>query len=442
VTPELGATFAASLPIAIFPVRLEARVMSGYHFDWSGFDPDGTCVLIYATEDDITERHIAIDLGRAYFDKVAGNWSPGMPLSPERQRWVSLAQADIWPQAISLSHQRAEVRRAVRGLAYTDPWGELFGAACAAVLVAGSPTPPSGIFRSAAAAEEIRAFILSFRPSAPAPTPTPAPPPVPSPAMDATEVLAISPNRWPGALRDLRYTVIHTTEGTSSLGWLRNPASQVSATLLIPREGPTYWRLGADDDAMWHAGLVADPTTPLYDGTNPNLEARGIELEGFAREPITAWQLNTAAAIIKAWGKPLVGHFELATSGPNFRSDPGAANFAVLKAAVEGVMGAGPFTDEQITWLDDFVKRTFRVMLTSPEGAQLVEYAIRQPGGYASKLQAWLDQNVARRISGRGERRTPVADPFTAPATSPSQKGEWPADRGPEPRAPERGDSP
>lgn len=254
-------------------------------------------------------------------------------------------------------------------------------------------------------------------------------------------VEAISPNRWPGALPSVKYGVMHTTQGTSSLGWLRNPASQVSAQYLVPKEGPDIYRLVPDGDAAWHAGLTYEPRTPLFDGVNPNLRAYGVELEGFAAEPITPFQIETAVALINRYGVPFCMHADLATGGPYYRSDPGIANFAAIVAAQEGM---GVFTQAQIAWLDDFVKGTIRVMLTSDEGKGLVEFAIRQPGGYGSKLQAWIDKYLVYRVLGKmpkgkaavTRRRNTVKkdSPFSPIAVPTGQKGEWPKELGPEPK--------
>ncbi len=244
------------------------------------------------------------------------------------------------------------------------------------------------------------------------------------------EVVRISPNRWPGALKDLKYCVVHTTQGTSSLGWLTNPSSSVSATWLVPPNGPDWYRLGDLNDAMWHAGIVSDPVTPLYDGTNPNLVAWGIEFEGFATEPLTAFQLDVARTLLASRpGLPLVAHAALATSGPFFRSDPGVSNYAAILLAVKG---------ETMSYaeIEDNVKATIRAMLTSPEGAMLVESAIRLPNGYADKLQKWIDANLAKKAGAAATADSPFGPLPTVPPTG--QRGDWPGGRGPEPKAPGR----
>jgi hypothetical protein len=246
------------------------------------------------------------------------------------------------------------------------------------------------------------------------------------------EIVRLSPNRWPGALRQLRYCVLHTTQGTNSLGWLTNPNSQVSATWLVPPQGPDWYRLGELNDAMWHAGFVADPKTEHYDGTNPNIVSWGIEFEGFATQPLTPFQLEVARTLFGPRPElPLIPHAALATSGPFFRSDPGIANYAAILQAVRG---------ETVSYaeIEENVKATIRAIMSSPEGAQLVEHAIRYPGGYAEKLQGWIDANVAKRTGVAGA--PGVESPFEPLPTNPpsGQRGEWPAELGPEPRVPGR----
>jgi len=244
------------------------------------------------------------------------------------------------------------------------------------------------------------------------------------------EVVRLSPNRWPGALTQVRYCVLHTTQGTNSLGWLTNPDSMVSATWLVPQNGPDWYRLGDLNDAMWHAGAVADPVTPLYDGTNPNLVAWGIEFEGFATEPLTPFQLEVARTLFGPRPElPLIPHASLATHGPFFRSDPGITNYAAILLATKGE--TVPYAE-----IEENVKATIRAIMTSPEGAQLVESAIRHPGGYADKLQQWIEGNVAKK-AGAAAAPAGAGSPFGPMPSSPptGQRGDWPAERGPEPRA-------
>lgn len=231
-----------------------------------------------------------------------------------------------------------------------------------------------------------------------------------------SEILALSPNRWPDALEP-RYTVLHTTEGTSSLGWLRNPDSQVSATLLVPRDGPDWWRLVNPLDAAWHAGFVAAPRTPLYDGVNPNLEAYGLELEGFHDQPVTDFQVRVAADFILRHGTPYCMHADLATTGPYYRSDPGLENFARISLAVTGGNMGAPFTPEQQQAIDNRIREIVMAEDIAP-------FALfRALGIYTG--------NIPR----TGARRVPGA-PFKVPKGG--QKGAWPKGRGPEPVAPER----
>lgn len=227
------------------------------------------------------------------------------------------------------------------------------------------------------------------------------------------EILALSPNRWLDSLA-FKYAVLHTTEGTSSLAWLRNPASQVSATLLIPREGPDWWRLVGKTDAAWHAGFVAAPRTALYDGVNPNLEAEGYELEGFASQPVTDWQVATVARIILANGKPFCMHADLATQGTYYRSDPGVENFARISAAVTGGNMA-EFTAAQQQAIDNRIREIVMAEDIAP-------FAVfRALGIYTGNIP---------KTTARGGARVP-GQPFKVPVTG--QRGTWPKSLGPEP---------
>jgi hypothetical protein len=247
------------------------------------------------------------------------------------------------------------------------------------------------------------------------------------------EIVRLSPNRWPRALTRPRYFVLHTTQGTNSLGWLTNPNSMVSATWLVPQHGPNWYRLGELNDAMWHAGIVSNPATPYYYGTNPNLVSWGIEFEGFASEPLTQFQLEVARTLLGTRPDlPLVPHAALATSGPFFRSDPGITNLAAILLAVKG---------ETMSYaeIEENVKGTIRLMLTSPEGAMLVEHAIRHQIGYGNKLQTYLDASYAKKAGASGP-VTGSESPFgpVEDKSATGQRGDWPADLGPEPKAPGR----
>jgi N-acetyl-anhydromuramyl-L-alanine amidase AmpD len=179
-----------------------------------------------------------------------------------------------------------------------------------------------------------------------------------------------SPNFWPGTNKP-KYIVLHTTQSTgmSAVGWFQNPASQVSAHYVVIEDGSIIAMVDEKNSA-WHAGIVNKPITPLYTGVNPNLESVGIEISGFADVPITAQQVDSVANLVRdirnRYGDlPIIRHHDLDTVN---RFDPGDGNFATIQAALEDEL-----TYQQI---EDDVKATFRVMINSPEGYNLVENAI------------------------------------------------------------------
>lgn len=136
----------------------------------------------------------------------------------------------------------------------------------------------------------------------------------------------------------IRYVVLHTTEGFDSRDWLTLTGG-VSAHYLV-REDIAY-RLVGEEWTAWHAGtIVGTPTTALYDGTNPNEQSIGIEIEGFAAQALSPVALQTTADLIKDIRSrrgqlPLVNHWELS---PGNRTDPGAQNRAALDALLKGVI--------------------------------------------------------------------------------------------------------
>jgi hypothetical protein len=150
---------------------------------------------------------------------------------------------------------------------------------------------------------------------------------------------------------DIRYIVLHTTEGTDSRTWLTETGN-VSANYLIQRS--TVYQLVPEEYAAWHAGrIVGTPTTPLYDGVNPNLESIGIEMEGFADQLLESDTLNAAADLIRdirarRGPLPLVNHGELS---PGDRHDPGTRNRAAIDALLAG--GEDMTVDQLLAMLND-----------------------------------------------------------------------------------------
>lgn len=188
----------------------------------------------------------------------------------------------------------------------------------------------------------------------------------------------------------IRYTVLHTSQGYDSRSWLSDsPGSQVSANYLVREEG--IYRIVPEGYAAWHAGIiVGTPTTPLYDGVNPNQESIGIEMEGFAEGQVSPGIIALTAALLddidaRNGYLPTVNHSELSED----RTDPGAAN----RAAVEAARGGGGADLDA-----EGVKQVIREMLSSEEGANLVKQEIlRAPNGYGPALQQFLDATYVRK---------------------------------------------
>lgn len=133
----------------------------------------------------------------------------------------------------------------------------------------------------------------------------------------------------------IRYIVVHTSEGTDSRDWLTRTGG-VSAHYLVRRQD--VYRLVGEDWTAWHAGeIVGTPTTPLWGGGNPNEESIGIEMEGYAAQPVRSDTLHSTAELIREIRSrrgplPLVNHSELS---PGSRTDPGTGNRATLDVLLE-----------------------------------------------------------------------------------------------------------
>lgn len=208
-----------------------------------------------------------------------------------------------------------------------------------------------------------------------------------------TDKVAPSPNySWGRQGNSVRYIVLHTTEGNGvgSLAWLTNPASQVSCHYLVMEDGEIVG-LVEEQHSSWHAGAISGiPTTQHWTGINPNLESIGIEVAGTWSVPFAPQQLESVVSLIKdiynRYGyMPIVAHSELS---PGNRRDPGSYNMEWTVRTVEGDMA----------YDEEAVKATIRTMLTSPEGANLIEFAISGPSGFGEKLAQAMGRRVAEAV--------------------------------------------
>ena len=118
--------------------------------------------------------------------------------------------------------------------------------------------------------------------------------------------------------------MLHTNVGSfdSTVHWFADPESEVSAHYLVGLDGGIAQFVDEADTAR-HAGRVADPTTPLFSGEDPNRYTIGIEFED-GGDPLgverTERQYRAGAWLVRriarTWEIPLdrehvVGHREL-----------------------------------------------------------------------------------------------------------------------------------
>lgn len=153
---------------------------------------------------------------------------------------------------------------------------------------------------------------------------------VPKPTIDSSHP---SPNRgYPGGVHRVDAIIWHITSGTSSLGWLTNPASGASSNYLIDRDG-TIHELVPPTESAWANGRVCNPDAdhnqPLVakwiaEGVNFNRRTVSIEHEGMSSlghgGSLTAAQV-TATVNLTAWlcqqfkltpdKQHVFGHFEV-----------------------------------------------------------------------------------------------------------------------------------
>jgi hypothetical protein len=176
-----------------------------------------------------------------------------------------------------------------------------------------------------------------------------------------------SPNFTPGRAGTVRAVVLHITQGSNSIGWLRSPASKVSSHFYLDRDGSAAQLVNLTDTA-WANGLNwvsgrpyttrkplrrVYPTWPLLQpNVDPNAITISIELEGFSGEPLTGAQAQTLDSVLRwllpqldlpAWdaGTTLIGHYHINPTDKAFC--PGiSVNIAAIAARVNGLAGLKP----------------------------------------------------------------------------------------------------
>jgi len=135
--------------------------------------------------------------------------------------------------------------------------------------------------------------------------------------------------------------VIHATAGTDSRDWLQHNPAQVSAHVLIARDG-TLYRMVADTRAAHHCGysriVVGGRVIDGTAGANPNQYTLGVELENLnnGKQAYPAAQLAALGWQIAQWlriypGARLLLHRDIDTAG---KTDPRGLAWTAVYAAV------------------------------------------------------------------------------------------------------------
>lgn len=113
----------------------------------------------------------------------------------------------------------------------------------------------------------------------------------------------------------IQLIVMHSTEGTNSLRWLRQDSMPaVSCHVLVARNGMRY-RIVRDDDTAWHAGRSSVSIYTPSAEVNVNHVSLGLELEhktGFHRAYPEAQVVSAVEQVVEWFGAhgwlPIVGH--------------------------------------------------------------------------------------------------------------------------------------
>lgn len=133
----------------------------------------------------------------------------------------------------------------------------------------------------------------------------------------------ISPNKSVRKSSDLKLIVLHATAGTDKGDekWLTSPKSQVSAHLLIRRDGTTT-RLVHDKDRAWHAGISSYEQQKAVNDFSIGIEIGNLN-DG--KEKYRDEQYKKVAEILKHYisqgfsRKRIVSHAAIA---PTRKNDP------------------------------------------------------------------------------------------------------------------------
>jgi N-acetylmuramoyl-L-alanine amidase len=120
--------------------------------------------------------------------------------------------------------------------------------------------------------------------------------------MPTREALAHTDHFTSGRRCAIDTVVLHATQGTNSLDWLRwESKPPVSCHVLVAKDGTRY-RIVRDADTAWHAGY-SHLTLASISGLNVNWRSLGLELENLndGKDPYTEAQLDAAAFQVAVW---------------------------------------------------------------------------------------------------------------------------------------------
>lgn len=231
-----------------------------------------------------------------------------------------------------------------------------------------------------------------------------------------------SPNHSTRAGNRVQALVIHATAGEwdGALGWMRNPASRVSAHYLVGRDGRVA-RLVEEGRTAWHAGVSQWQGLEVWSEPQPGVRVPslnpvsiGIELvnRNDGRDPYPPAQLAAAAAlardIVRRHGIPrdhLVRHLDIA---PGRKTDPAGLAWPAFVEAVYGQPAEPPPLTQpppppthRLRWLSYVRERpatTARITGKLAQGAAVA--VVRQVAGELVTNAAGLSNQWAQLAGG------------------------------------------
>ena len=187
---------------------------------------------------------------------------------------------------------------------------------------------------------------------------------------------------------EVKYIVLHVTEGINSENWTSNPASQVSYNYIVKLNGEILV-IVKENNAPYSNGVVRKPSIRLDNNVNPNLLTISIAREGYARNKPTEAQIESIVKLCKSIcdrydidTKNIIGHKDIDSVQ---RANCPSMNIEEIRKEVDKISDSW-----EKEMLDNAINELHKKGL------------IKNPGEHKDpfeKVEAWLFFEMIRRIS-------------------------------------------